>query len=257
MKLLLSLPTPDKSRRFYPILSLLFSLLIALQVSALPLQKLNGSKSLPVKPGQEVTEALIKQYGVDAFFCQTPISDAVLKRMRDKSLPQSATVSPGQLRYLTCLHINAQGRTFLGEIVVNKQIATDILQIFRQLYEAAYPIERMVLIDNYGADDDASMRANNTSGFNYRFVAGTSTVSKHGQGLAIDINPFYNPYVKQRKDGKLIVRPANASAYTNRSKKSRYMIQKGDLCYRLFTARGFVWGGAWRSCKDYQHFELK
>ena len=113
----------------------------------------------------------------------------------------------------------------------------------------------MQLIDDYDADDERSMRANNTSCFNYRPSAGSKKLSKHSRGLAIDINPLYNPCVRRLANGSTSVQPATAGKYTNRSKKQRYMIDKNDLCYRLFVKHGFTWGGSWRSLKDYQHFE--
>jgi hypothetical protein len=73
--------------------------------------------------------------------------------------------------------------------------------------------------------------------------------------MAIDINPLYNPYVKRSKDGKLLVQPANARKYSDRSKRWNYKLEKGDLCYRLFIKHGFKWGGSWTNSKDYQHFE--
>jgi hypothetical protein len=105
------------------------------------------------------------------------------------------------------------------------------------------------------------MRHNNTSCFCYRAIAGSSNsgsakLSKHACGLAIDINPFYNPYYKDRPDGTRFVQPATAERYCDRKADFPYKIVKGDLCYRLFIANGFKWGGAWRSCKDFQHFEL-
>ncbi|MBR6998888.1 MAG: M15 family metallopeptidase, partial [Prevotella sp.] len=124
-----------------------------------------------------------------------------------------------------------------------------------ELYRHKYPIERMRLIDDYDADDERSMQANNTSCFNFRAIAGSTKLSKHSQGLAIDINPLYNPCVKQRNDGRTVVQPATGRKYANRSKRWPYMIVKDDLCYRLFTEHGFKWGGSWRTLKDYQHFE--
>lgn len=214
-------------------------------------------KPLPVHPGDKVSESVIKDYGVGNFFRQTEISDSIFRLMQGKSYPKNATIARTELRYLTCLHRDAEGRTFVGEIIVHKRIASKVLKIFRKLYDAAYPIERMVLIDNYGADDETSMRANNTSGFNFRMVAGTTVVSKHGYGLAIDINPLYNPYVKTRKDGSLFVQPACAKDYIDRTLNFEYKIQNGDLCHRLFVENGFTWGGAWTKLKDYQHFETK
>ena len=144
----------------------------------------------------------------------------------------------------------------LGEMVCNKSIASRLVSIFRSLYLQGYRIERMVLIAEHGADDTRSMTANNTSCFNYRKVAGSQKLSKHAQGLAVDINPLYNPCLHVRT-GK-VDPPAGAPYSTSRSASRPTpvpMIMAGDLCHRLFIEHGFVWGGAWRSIKDYQHFE--
>lgn len=140
-------------------------------------------------------------------------------------------------------------------MVCHRRIAADLVAIFRQLYDAHYPIARMVLVDEYRADDETSMRANNTSCFCYRTVAGSRKVSAHAMGMAVDINPLYNPYVKRRANGRLFIQPANAEPYTHRERRFDYKIERGDLCHRLFLQHGFSWGGAWRSLKDYQHFE--
>ena len=118
-------------------------------------------------------------------------------------------------------------------------------------------IQRMRLPDEYNADDELQMCDNNTSCFCYRKVSGSKNLSKHARGLAIDVNPLYNPYIRYRKDGSQIIEPANAKPYADRSKQYRYKIDKNDLCYKLFIKHGFTWGGAWRTMKDYQHFEYK
>ena len=141
-------------------------------------------------------------------------------------------------------------------MICHKDIADDLLAIFQELYKAAYPIERMVLIDEYDADDEASMRANNTSAFNFRYASGMKRLSSHSTGMAIDINPLYNPLVKHR-EGQTRVFPTTAAAYMDRTKYFPYKIEKGDLCYRLFKKYGFSWGGDWKSSKDYQHFEKR
>lgn len=175
--------------------------------------------------------------------------------MQGKTYKKNCTVARSELRYIRCLHVDKDGRKIVGEMVVNKTIATDVLAILKRLYEAQYPIERMRLIDYWDADDERAMRANNSSSFNFRFISHTHTVSKHGKGLAIDINTLYNPYHKRLKNGKDVVEPATGRPYLDRSKHHVYMIKKGDLCYRLFKAKGFRWGGDWKHSKDYQHFE--
>ena len=189
-------------------------------------------------------------------FCQEEISDEVFCRMMGKSYKEECTTPREELRYLRVLHYNKVGEELQGELVCHKDIADDLLAIFRELYQAKYPIERMVLIDEYDADDEASMRANNTSAFNFRKASGMRTLSKHSTGMAIDINPLYNPLVKHR-EGRTRVYPSNATPYIDRSQDFPYKIVKGDLCYRLFKNYGFSWGGDWRSSKDYQHFEKR
>ncbi len=183
------------------------------------------------------------------------ISDSVFARMQGKSFPAHCTVKRSDLRYLQVLHVDAEGETHRGEMVCNKAIAEDLLEIFQELYRQRYPIERMRLIDDYDADDEQSMRDNNSSSFCYRVVEGSTKLSKHAQGMAVDVNTLYNPCVRKRKDGTVLVQPSTAKRYTNRSRKFPYKIVEGDLMFRLFTERGFQWGGHWKSLKDYQHFE--
>src|SRR5690606_39386731 len=97
---------------------------------------------------------------------------------------------------LTVSHWGYDGRPHEGRIVVHARHAEAIVEVFRQIWDARFPIERMVPVAEYGGDDGASMRANNTSGFNCRYVAGTTRVSEHALGQAIDVNPLHNPYVK-------------------------------------------------------------
>ena len=100
-----------------------------------------------------------------------------------------------------------------------------------------------------------SMRDNNSSCFNFRFISHLTIVSKHGLGLAVDINPLYNPYIKY-VNGKRSLEPSTAEEYLDRNKNFPYKIDEDDLCYKLFRERGFDWGGNWKDRKDYQHFEL-
>lgn len=209
--------------------------------------------------GTVVDEAEINRPGTDAWFTSEPISDALFERMWKKSWKENCTLDRSDLRYLRILHRNADGLSQRGEMVVNASIADKVLNIFRRLYDAGYRIERMVLIDNYDADDEKSMSVNNSSSFNFRFMTGSTTkISKHGLGLAIDINSLYNPYVKRRRDGSWYVEPAAGREYAfDRDNRSDipYKIDHNDLAYKLFKEAGFEWGGDWNSLKDYQHFE--
>ena len=116
--------------------------------------------------------------------------------MRGVSYPEDAEVKLSDLRYLRLSYVDFDGQEQVGELVCNKAIAEDLVAIFRDLYEARYPIRSIRLIDDYSGDDEASMAADNTSCFNYRKKTGMRELSKHALGLAIDINPFENPYVR-------------------------------------------------------------
>lgn len=189
-------------------------------------------------------------------FSQQEITDTLFARIKGKSYKDNCTIPLSELRYLQVLHYNKEGEVLKGELICHQSISEDLLTIFRELYKAKYPIERMVLVDEYDADDEASMKVNNSSAFNFRYISGTKSLSRHSRGMAIDINPLYNPYVRQC-NGRTIVEPANAKPYVDRTKDFPYKIVKGDLCYRLFKKYGFTWGGDWRTSKDYQHFEKR
>lgn len=193
---------------------------------------------------------------IEGFSC-APIPDAIFEIMKGKSFKTDCTIPREELSYLRIRYVDLQGKTQDGEMVVNRRIAETVLSIFEELYAAKYPIEKIRLVDHYDADDERSMTDNNSSSFNFRFISHTTKVSKHGMGAAIDINPLYNPYVKRSKNGVLHVSPASARPYADRSKKFAYKIDTTDLCYREFIRHGFVWGGAWKRSKDYQHFEKK
>lgn len=205
--------------------------------------------------GKEVSAEDVRKYGTDRCFASMPISDAVFGRIYGNSYKKDCRVLRSSLRYLHLLHYTEDGRIKLGEMICHKDIADDLTDIFRKLFEAKYPIENMQLIDNYGADDIRSMEHNNTTCLNYRTVAGSKKLSNHSLGKAVDINPLYNPYVKRRQDGTYKVSPEKGRKYADRTKTFKYKIDRNDLAYRLFKQHGFRWGGDYRSLKDYQHFE--
>lgn len=205
--------------------------------------------------GDIVSAEMLNTYGESAFFVCSTIPDSIFTAMQGKSYKADCIVPRDSLRYIRCLHSDKYGNSIVGEMVLNKSIAEQVLDIFHQLYDAKYPIERMLLIDRWDADDEMAMRDNNTSSFNFRFISHTQTVSKHGMGLAVDINTLYNPYHKFLADGTEIIEPATGAPYLDRTLDFDYKIEKGDLCYQLFIAAGFKWGGDWEDRKDYQHFE--
>lgn len=208
------------------------------------------------KAGETVTVNDIANFGLSNCFVAQPITNDILKRIEGKSYKKGCPVSLSDLRYLKLLHFDAEGNIKTGEMICHKNISSDLIEIFTTLFKAEYPIEKMILIDEYDADDDKSMADNNSSCFNFRTVAGSKKVSRHALGMAVDINPRYNPEVKGQ--GKnLRIRPSNGKKYSDRQLKFNYKIDRNDLCYREFIKHGFTWGGNWRSSKDYQHFEKK
>lgn len=223
---------------------------------AMPLLAAAQGTVPPPCAGQVVTCDEIRRSGVEAWFGVREIDDGTFARMQGNSYPADCSVPRDELRLVRVLHVDFEGATRVGELVCHRTIARELAELFRALYEAGYPIERMVLVDAYDADDERSMAANNTSCFNFRRIAGSNRLSKHAQGLAVDINPLYNPCVV-RRDGRTIVQPAAGAPYADRSRSFPGRIDRDDLCYRLFRERGFTWGGDWRSLKDYQHFEKR
>ena len=205
-------------------------------------------------PGMVIPERELAKLDVDSFFICQEIPDEIFDFMQGRSYKKGCNVPRADLRYLTILHRNIEGQTVVGELVVNKRISADILEIMRQLYDLSYPIERVRLIDYYDADDVKSMEANNTSCFNWRPQSGSASYSKHATGMAIDINPLYNPYYKCPYVNQTI-EPAVAEPYMDRMWEFPYKIEEDDACYRVFTEHGFKWGGNWNSLRDYQHFE--
>ncbi len=194
----------------------------------------------------------------DGFFYE-PLNETVKQRITGISYPEEGcTIAYEDLNYVGLLYVDFNGEVQEGELICNKAIAQDMVEIFYELYQNDYRIERIRLIDEYNGDDTLSMLDNNTSCFNYRVVDGTTTLSKHALGCAVDINPFYNPYVVFNKDGsgETYISPKGSEIYADRSLDFPYKIDETDLCYKLFTEHGFTWGGNWNSSKDYQHFQI-
>lgn len=207
--------------------------------------------------GQTVTPQAVEAWGgEERCFTEGPIPDRIWERMQGKTYKNNSPIGRAQLRHVRALHWDYDGQIHIGEMVCNKRIAERLVRILRTLYAHRYPIQRMLLPDIYDADDERQMRDNNSSCFCCRVVSGSKKLSKHAQGLAVDINPLYNPYYKKRADGTQSVKPATAAPYCDRKDTFPYKIDHEDLCFRLFVAAGFKWGGDWKSCKDFQHFEF-
>jgi hypothetical protein len=158
-------------------------------------------------------------------------------------------VGPAQLRRMRLSIWGFDGRARTGTLIVHRSTVRAVRTVFRELYVARFPIRRMRSVDAYGASDDRSMAADNTSAFNCRFVSGTRRWSMHAYGKAIDVNPVENPYVSGSR-----VQPPAGRAYRDRSNVRPGMAVPGGILVRSFAAAGWRWGGRWAGTPDYQHF---
>ena len=188
-------------------------------------------------------------------FIATEIDDSVFRRINGVSYRENDDIRLSDLVYIPLLHYGFDSHVHRGEIICNKVIAEPVITVFRTLYRKRYQIQSIRLIEDFGGSDDLSMRSNNTSSFNYRPSAGGGKLSRHALGLAIDINPLYNPYVKE-SEGRLRILPEEAAPYVDRSKRFPHKITHRDSAYLAFNESGFIWGGDWETLKDYQHFEI-
>ena len=189
----------------------------------------------------------------DRFFYVT-LTDELKARITGMSYPAAGKpcrVSYDDLRYVRILYVDFDGADQEGELMVNRRVAGDVIDIFYKLYKKRYQLASVRLVDDFGqpGDDGNSMRANNTSSFCYRQVTGARHLSWHSFGAAIDINPLQNPYVNKGR-----VSPAEAREYLDRKNKRPHMLGHSDYCYKVFIAHGWKWGGDWKGDKDYQHF---
>lgn len=204
----------------------------------------------------------IDRDNLSRYFTSSEIEEggSVYERIYGQSYVDNDNISLSELRYLKMLHINFDGDYQVGEMIVNEDVVSDVLEVFEILCAEGYQIESMYLIDNFwsGDPDDSdwySIDANNTSAFCYRSATGSGNLSKHALGRAIDINPQQNPYVTY-PDGSPKYSHDNASDYvSDRSSDTPHVITTSDRAYELFTDRGWTWGGSWSSPKDYQHFQ--
>jgi D-alanyl-D-alanine carboxypeptidase len=160
-------------------------------------------------------------------------------------------VGPAELRVVRVSYWGFDRRAHTGSLVVNRRVTGAVVRVFRRLYEARFPIRRMVPVSAYRGSDDASMAADNTSAFNCRPAVGSGARrwSMHAYGLAIDVNPVENPYVL----GGRVLPPAGRR-YLDRTRARRGMAVSGGVLVQAFGAVGWRWGGRWTGSPDYQHF---
>jgi hypothetical protein len=177
-----------------------------------------------------------------------PISPEVRERMGG-TWQEGCPVGLEALRYLTVSFRGFDGDVHTGELVVHGDEADDVVGVFRQLFEAGFPVEEMRLVTDADLAAPPTGDGNNTAAFVCRVVRGGTRFSAHASGLAIDLNPFHNPYTRDD-----LVLPELASAYVDRSHVRPGMILDGDAAVRAFEAIGWSWGGRWTDPVDIQHF---
>ncbi len=186
-------------------------------------------------------------------FKYSNLSEDIKEKIVGVSWKENSPVKLEDLAYIKVTYWGFDDIEHVGELIVHEKLAQEVVEIFKELYEARFPIEKIRLIDEYDANDDLSMADNNSSAFCSREVTGKKGVfSEHSYGVAIDINPIQNPYVK----GDIIL-PEEGSLYLDRDNIRKGMVTKGDVCYNAFKNRGWTWGGEWNTLKDHQHFQKK
>lgn len=180
-----------------------------------------------------------------------PLRAEFLGSVRASTWHSGCPVSPEDLRVLTVSYWSFGGTPAHGELVVNREVAAEVRDIFTELFEHGFLIEKMQPVEEFGGNDDRSMEANNTSAYNCRDVTGVKgKFSNHSWGRAIDINPLTNPYVKGEK-----VLPAAGRGYLDRARAYPGGILADSFAVKAFAKRGWAWGGQWTDRQDYQHFE--
>jgi D-alanyl-D-alanine carboxypeptidase len=177
-----------------------------------------------------------------------PIGPAVRARMGATWRP-GCPVGLDELRYVTVSFRGFDGRPHTGELVVHRRVAAQVVSVFARLYRARFPIEEMRLVTTADLEAHPTGDGNNTAAFVCRAARKQTRWSAHAYGLAVDVDPFQNPY----RRGDLVL-PELASAYLDRADRRPGMIRRGDAVTAAFAAIGWTWGGTWRSPRDLMHF---
>ncbi len=247
--------TGDTKRTVFSVILVISALIMGVLIVVLVYRKNHPTNIVP----QETSRTIEGDYPMPSeiiesdrstYFSYTEVP-AFIKNKMTYSYQEDGPVTWDDLRYLQLLYWGTDDQPHKGEMIVNVLIADRASKIFYELYKASYTIESVKLIDEFGGNDEVSMANNNTSCFNMRPMVGSDNKwSLHAYGLAIDINPLYNPYVHDDE-----IYPVTAVKYADRSSNFIMKIDENDFAYRIFVKYGFNWGGNWTNVKDYQHFE--
>ncbi len=189
----------------------------------------------------------------------SPIPPNIKQKMIGVTWHRGCPVPLNDLRYIKMTYINFFYQDRVGEMIVHKSVAKDVVDIFHKLYDMRYPINKMKPIYHYRGNDWLSIENDNTSAFNCRKLTGNrGKWSNHAYGRAIDINPIENPYIS--RSGRIAHKESYKFRNRNHDKRrvhDKAVLSRYDEVVRLFKSHGWIWGGDWNSIKDYQHFEKR
>ncbi len=183
-------------------------------------------------------------------YAVSAIEDGVFANMLGRSYHPTILDNRFSLRLVTVPYVDFQGIEQQGQLIVHREVAEEVGLIFARLYSIRFPIRRIHRACFYDGDDQELMARDITSAFNHRVIEGTSRLSLHAHGRAVDLNPLENPYV--RSDS---VQPAEGVQYLDRTKEKQGLLKWGDPAVEIFIRSGWRWGGTFQSSKDYQHFD--
>ena len=212
--------------------------LVLFLIPALFLTTADGIKYIRLYPFHEY-----KMFNPDSIKVITDSNCSLHEALSGKYIP---VMIRKMLTIVTVYYYSFDGKLHKGQIVINKNLAGDIKNIFQKIRDRKFPIEKVIPIYKYNWNDKSSMEDNNTSAFNYRVVKGSNKMSKHATGKAIDINPKLNPQII-----KGIFSPRGSFYNINLPGT----ISDTSFIVKVFTGKGWSWGGNWKHLKDYQHFE--
>lgn len=216
--------------------------------AVLPVPAVHTAPPTSAGPGPSTTAAALPAYRSTI----ARLDAGWRERVTGSSWRPGCPVGLDDLRVVTVRHVDFAGAAVDGVLVVHRTVAASVARVFGRLYAARFPVRRIQPVDDFGADDDASTAADNTSGFNCRRVEGTTRWSNHAGGRAVDVNPVENPFV--RADGS-VLDPA-AAPFVDRRTVRPGMAVPGGVLVRAFAAEGWGWGGRFRTTPDYQHFSV-
>jgi hypothetical protein len=221
-------------------------------VGAMPSSPSVADEMEPSDPGEAETEEEPAQFEGGVL----PIGPKLRNVLVGRNWKPGCPVAIEDLRVVRVSYWNFRGDVRTGPLVLHERVAKDVLWVFRQLFEARFRIQKIQLAakDRPLTPKDYwnTSRRSVTASFNCRPATGSTSLSQHSYGWAIDINPLQNPYV--RNDGTTLRHIAQP--FRDRSLHLKGMIHEGDIVVRSFAAIGWEWGGHWHTLKDYMHFSL-